>query len=120
MSTPVGPYTPVVRAGDLVVCSGQIGLDSGASPPGLVPGGVAAQTKQALANLRTLLESEGLGWAEVFKTTVYLADIADYAVFNEAYVEVLGEHRPARAAVAVSGLPLGALVEIDAWAKARS
>jgi len=109
---PVGPYTPIVRAGEWLVCSGQLGLSHGQ----LVDGGVAAQVTQALANLATLLEGEGESLASVTKTTVFLADIADYAAMNEAYVAGFGDHRPARSAFAVSGLPLGARAEIEAWA----
>ena len=112
MSKPVGPYTPVMRAGDWLVVSGQVGVADGQ----LVTGGVAAELKQALANMSRLLEGEGASLADVVKTTVYLRHIDDYTVMNEAYVEVFGEHRPARSAVAVSGLPLGALVEVEAWA----
>ena len=119
MATPVGPYTPLVRAGDLVVCSGQLGLRPGASPPELVDGGVAAQTDQALANVAALLAGEGLGWADVVKVTAFLADIADYATFNERYVAALGDSRPARSVVAVAGLPMGGLVEVEVWAAAR-
>jgi len=82
----------------------------------LVGGGVAAQVTQALANMAALLEGEGASLSSVVKTTVFLLDMADYATMNEAYVKGFGGHRPARAAVAVAGLPLGALVEIEAWA----
>jgi len=116
MSTPVGPYSPTARVGDLLVCSGQIGIRTGPDGPELVPGGLEAQARQALANLEGLLEGEGLGWSHVFKTTVFLADIGDYAAFNAIYAHTLGDHRPARSVVSVSGLPLGALVEIEAWA----
>ncbi len=71
---------------------------------------------QALANMAALLESEGAALADVVKTTVFLRHISDYAVMNEAYVAAFGDHRPARAAVAVADLPLSAFVEIDAWA----
>ena len=116
MSTPVGPYSPVVRAGDWLICSGQLGLREG----GLVAGGTAAQLTVAIDNLAALLEAQGAGLADVAKTTVFLADMADYGEMNDAYVEAFGEHRPARSAVAVAGLPLGALVEIEAWAYAPS
>lgn len=119
MSAPVGPYSPTVRAGKFVVCSGQIGITSGPRGPALVPGGFAAQARQALENVTALLASEGLGWQDVVKTTAYLSDIADYAGFNEIYVEALGPHRPARSVVAVAGLPMGALVEIEVWAHDR-
>jgi 2-iminobutanoate/2-iminopropanoate deaminase len=109
---PIGPYTPVVRAGGWLVVSGQIGVAAGE----LVTGGVAAQASQALANLAALLESEGASLARVAKTTVFLTAIEDYAAVNEAYAEAFGDHRPARSAVAVAALPRGALVEIEAWA----
>jgi 2-iminobutanoate/2-iminopropanoate deaminase len=108
---PVGPYTPIVRAGDWLICSGQLGLRDGA----LVEG-VAAQVTQAVANLTTLLTGAGAGLDAVAKTTVFLADIADYPVMNDAYVAAFGDSRPARSAFAVAGLPMGALVEIEAWA----
>ena len=109
---PLGPYTPVVRAGDWVICSGQVGLRDGA----LVEGGIAAQVAQAVANIATLLAGEGAGLEAVVKTTVFLADIADFQPMNDAYVAAFGAHRPARSAFAVAALPLGALVEIEAWA----
>jgi 2-iminobutanoate/2-iminopropanoate deaminase len=109
---PVGPYTPVVRAGEWLICSGQLGQGHGA----LVEGGVAAQLAQAVANLEALLAGQGVGLDAVVKTTVFLADIADYPVMNDAYVAAFGRVRPARSAFAVAGLPLGAQVEIEAWA----
>jgi 2-iminobutanoate/2-iminopropanoate deaminase len=112
---PVGAYTPIVRSGEWLICSGQLGLADGV----LVPGGVAAQLTQAVANLATLLESEGASLSSVVKTTLFLADIGDYAVVNEAYMSAFGDHRPARSAFAVAGLPLGAAVEIEAWAHAQ-
>ena len=79
-------------------------------------GGTGAQLAQAIANLAGLLEGEGASLTDVVKTTVFLTDMADYAAMNDAYVAAFGDHRPARSAVAVAGLPLGALVEIEAWA----
>ncbi len=111
-SRPVGPYTPVVRAGEWLVVSGQLGLSNGT----MVAGGVAEQLTQAIANLSGLLTAEGANLAAVAKTTVFLADIGDYAEMNDAYVAAFGDHRPARSAVAVAGLPMGAQVEIEAWA----
>ena len=113
---PVGPYTPVVRSGDWLICSGQVGLADGA----LVDGGVEAQTRQALTNLAGLLAGEGAALDDVVKTTVFLADINDYGAVNQVYAEVFAGHRPARSAVAVAGLPLGALVEVEAWARVTS
>ncbi len=112
MSKPVGPYTPIVAAGGWLVASGQLGLSGGS----LVEGGVGAQLTQAIANLASLLEVEGASLGDVVKTTVFLTDMADYATVNEAYTTAFDEHRPARSAVAVAGLPLGAAVEIEAWA----
>lgn len=112
MSTPVGPYTPIVRAGDWLVVSGQVGL----SGDGLVSGGVQAELERAIANLRALLESEGASLNDVVKTTVFLRHMRDYPLMNETYIACFGEHRPARSAVAVAELPLHALVEIEAWA----
>ena len=112
MSKAVGPYSPVVRAGDWLVVSGQIGVRGGA----LVTGGMQAELRRALDNLRTLLEGESASLADVVKTTVYMRHIDDYAAMNDIYTDAFGDHRPARAAVAVAGLPLGALVEVEAWA----
>jgi 2-iminobutanoate/2-iminopropanoate deaminase len=112
MSTPVGPYTPVVRAGDWLVVSGQVGLRDGA----LVPGGVQDELRQAIENLRVLLEGEGSSLTDVVKTTVFLRHMRDYSLMNETYTAAFGEHRPARSAVAVVELPIHALVEIEAWA----
>ena len=113
MSRPVGPYTPVVRAGGWLIVSGQVGIQDGK----LVEGGVEAQVRQALGNLKGLLEGQGASLQDVAKTTVFLADMADYARMNEIYVEAFGDHRPARSAVAVAALPVGALVEVEAWAR---
>jgi 2-iminobutanoate/2-iminopropanoate deaminase len=112
VNKPVGPYTPIVRAGDLLVCSGQLGLKDGT----LVDGGVQAQARQAVANIEALLASEGASLTDVVKTTVFLTHISDFSLVNEAYAESFGDHRPARSAIAVSALPLGGLVEIEAWA----
>ena len=102
-----------MRAGDLLVVSGQLGLSDGR----LVDGGVQLQLRQALLNLATLLDTEGATLSDVVKTTLYLRHIDDYQAVNDTYLEVFsGHHLPARAAVAVAGLPMGALVEIDALA----
>ncbi len=112
VNKPVGPYTPVMRAGDWLVVSGQVGIAGGE----LVAGGTRGQLRQALDNLEALLEGQGATLADVVKTTVFLRHISDYSAMNAAYVEAFGDHRPARAAVAVADLPLSALVEIEAWA----
>ncbi len=111
-STPVGAYTPAVRAGDWLVLSGQLGAVDGK----LVPGGFEAELDQAMANLRALLEANGARLDQVVKTTVFLRHLSDYAPMNERYLAGFEGHRPARSAVAVAELPLGALVEIEAWA----
>lgn len=112
MTKPLGPYTPVVRAGDWIIVSGQLGAVDGV----LVEGGVAAQTKQAVANLVTQLASVGATLADVAKTMCFLTDIDTFATFNDAYVEGFGDHRPARSTIGVAALPGGAAVEIEAWA----
>ncbi|MGO9342870.1 MAG: RidA family protein [Acidimicrobiales bacterium] len=103
-----------------MVFSGQVGLVTGESGPALVEGGLEAQTRQAMANVASVLGGVGLGWTDVFKTTVYLTDISQYSAFNAVYVEALGAHRPARTLVAVTSLPVGAEVEIEAWALAST
>jgi 2-iminobutanoate/2-iminopropanoate deaminase len=113
MAQPIGPYTPIVRAGEWLVCSGQLGVSEGS----LVDGGVQAQARQAIANLAALLDGEGASLSDVVKTTVFMTHISDFALINEVYAEGFGDHRPARSAVAVAGLPLGGLVEIEAWAR---
>ena len=109
---PVGPYTPVVEAGEWLVVSGQVGIADGK-----LADGFEAQLVQALANLRAQLESVGASLADVVKTTVFLRHMADYARMNELYCEAFGDHRPARSAIGVAELPLGALVEVEAWAR---
>ena len=92
--------------------SGQLGLHDGA----LVTGGIGAEVRQALANVAALLQGQGATLDSVVKTTVFLRHISDYPAMNAAYVEAFGDHRPARAAVAVADLPMHGLVEIEAWA----
>jgi 2-iminobutanoate/2-iminopropanoate deaminase len=108
---PVGPYTPAVRAGDWIIVSGQLGLRDGA-----LVDGVAAQTAQAVENLKGHLASLGASIDDVAKTLCFLVDMGDFAVFNEAYVAGFGDHRPARSTIGVAALPAGGLVEIEAWA----
>ena len=110
MTTPVGPYTSVVRAGDLLFVSGQIGIVDGS----LAEGGFGAQAAQALANLRTQVEANGATLDQVVKTTVCLIDMGNFAAMNEIYCEAFGDHRPARSCVAVAALPIGAIFEVEA------
>jgi 2-iminobutanoate/2-iminopropanoate deaminase len=110
----LGPYAQAVAAGDLVFCSGQVGLDPASGA--LVAGGIAAETGRACENLAAVLAAAGLGLADVVKTTVYLADLAEFAAMNEVYARHFPPPHPARATVQVARLPAGARVEIDAIA----
>lgn len=112
MSKPLGPYSPVVRAGDFVIVSGQGGMVDGK----IVDGGVAAQTKVTMENLAARLAEAGATLTDVVKTTCFLTDMDTFATFNAAYAEALGDHRPARSTVEVSALPGGMAVEVEAWA----
>ena len=104
------PDRPIHTAGDWHIVSGQLGLtDDG------LPEGFGSQMTALLANFGALLEGAGLRREEVAKTTVFLADMGDYAELNDLYVAFFGDHRPARSAVAVAELPLGAAVEMEAW-----
>ena len=116
----VGPYSPVVRVAGLLVTSGQLGLQAGpdGSPPSLAPGGTVAELRQALSNLRDVLASEGADLSAVVKATVFLVDLSELAAVNEVWARTFGDHRPARSAVGVASLPLGARVEVEAWAVA--
>jgi 2-iminobutanoate/2-iminopropanoate deaminase len=117
MSTPIGPYAPVRRAGDWVITSGQVGLVTDASGVAtLVEGGTIPQLHQALANVATVLDRAGASLRDVVKTTLYLVDMGEFAAVNEVWVEYFAEDRPTRSAVAVSALPAGARVEVEAWA----
>jgi len=121
MSRAVGPYSPVRRVGDWVVASGQVGLstdDSGASS--VVAGGTVAELRQALQNLAEVLAIEGATLPDVVKTTLFLVDMGDFAAVNDVWVEYFTDpaRRPTRTTVAVAALPLGARVEVEAWAYA--
>ena len=111
----IGPYSQAVRAGDQVFTSGQIGLDPRTGE--LVEGGIEAQTRRVLENLTHVLTAAGATWADVVRTTVFLADLGDFALVNRLYGErVSGGVPPSRSTVQVAKLPRGALVEIDAVA----
>ena len=107
----VGPYSQAVKTDSTVYTAGQIGLVPGTGK--LVEGDVEAQARQVMANLKAVLEAAGTGFDAVVKTTIYLTDMADFAAVNAIYGEVFADAPPARSTVAVAGLPLGALVEID-------
>ena len=114
ITPPLPTFTSVVRAGDWIIVSGQLGIKDGA----LVEGGVAAQTTQVVANLKAQLELAGAGLGDVAKTLCFLTamDANTFAAFNQAYVAGFGSARPARSTVGVDALPLGGVVEIEAWA----
>ncbi|HET7603748.1 MAG TPA: RidA family protein [Gemmatimonadales bacterium] len=107
----IGPYSQAVVHGGLLYSAGQIALDPGSME--LVPGDTAAQTEQVFANLKAVLAAAGSDLSSVLKTTVYLADMADFQSMNAVYARHFGEHRPARSTVAAAALPKGARVEID-------
>ncbi len=113
----IGPYSQG-RTGRLsgrwVVTSGQVGIDP--ATKALVSGGAAAETERVLRNLEAILRASGASPGDVVKTTVYLADMADFTAMNEVYARHFPDPRPSRTTVAVRGLPLGARVEIEAWA----
>ena len=107
----IGPYSQAIQAGDFVYTSGQLGLDpqTGAFPEG----GIKEQARQSLNNVKAILEKAGLSMANVVKTTVFLANMEDFAEMNSVYAEFFTEPYPARSAVAVKTLPKNALVEIE-------
>jgi 2-iminobutanoate/2-iminopropanoate deaminase len=111
-----GPYSPAVRAGDWLALAGQVGIDPATGK--LADGGVAEQTRQAMANVVAVLGDCGASLGDVAKTTVFLVDMGDFPVMNEVYADAFAGHRPARSTVAVVALPLGARVEVEVWAYA--
>ena len=111
-----GPYSPAVRAGDWLALAGQVGIDPDTGK--LADGGVAEQTRQALANVAAVLGDCGASLSDVAKTTVFLVDMGDFPVMNEVYADAFAGHRPARSTIAVAALPLGARVEVEVWAYA--
>ena len=111
----VGPYSQAIVSGDLVFCAGQLGLDPTSGD--LVEGGVEAQAERALRNLTAVLDAAGASWNDVVKTTIFLADIGDFAAVNAVYVTHMPDPPPARSTFAVGALPKGGLVEIEAVAR---
>jgi 2-iminobutanoate/2-iminopropanoate deaminase len=112
--TAIGPYSQAVRAGGFIFCSGQIPLDPKTGE--FVAGGVAEQTEQVMRNLTAVLEAAGSGLNRIVKTTVFLADMNDFAAMNEVYGRYFQENPPARATVQAARLPRDARVEIEAIA----
>ena len=107
----IGPYSQAIRVGNLVYTSGQIPINPATGS--FVEGGIKEQTRQSLTNVKAILEEAGTSMANVVKTTVFLADMNDFAEVNSIYAEFFSEPYPARSAVAVKTLPKGALIEIE-------
>jgi 2-iminobutanoate/2-iminopropanoate deaminase len=110
----IGPYSQGIKANGLLFTAGQVGFDPESGE--LVDGGISEQTHRVLQNIRAILRAGGTDLVHVVKTTVFLVDMADFALMNEVYAEFFGDHRPARSTVAVAALPRGARVEIEAVA----
>jgi 2-iminobutanoate/2-iminopropanoate deaminase len=107
----IGPYSQAVIANGFLFTAGQVALHP--SSMQVVEGDIVAQTEQVLSNLAAVLGSAGVSWSDVVKTTVFLTDMRDFARMNEVYARAMGDARPARSTVQVSGLPRGVLVEIE-------
>ena len=112
----LGPYSQAIRAGGFIFCSGQIPIDPAAGA--VVATTAEAQTRQAITNLRHVLEAAGSGLDKVVKTTVFLADMADFAAVNGVYAELFGDTKPARSCVQAARLPKDVKIEIEAIAQA--
>lgn len=107
----IGPYSQAIEAGGMVFASGQLPVDPATG--NFAEGGIKEQTRQSLTNAAAILAEAGLSLANVVKTTVFLADMGDFAAMNEVYATFFSEPYPARSAVAVKALPKGAMVEIE-------
>jgi 2-iminobutanoate/2-iminopropanoate deaminase len=114
----LGPYSQGIRSGDFVFCSGQLGLDPATNE--FVPGGVEAETRQSLTNLKHVLEAAGSSLTLAVKTTVFLKDMSDFARMNAVYAEFFPSNPPARSTVQVAALPRGGAVEIEVIARLAS
>jgi 2-iminobutanoate/2-iminopropanoate deaminase len=110
----IGPYSQAIAIDGLLFCSGQLGLDPAT---GELVEGVEAQAERSLRNLSAVLDAAGLAWADVVKTTIFLADIADFAAVNAVYARFMPDPPPARSTFAVGELPKGGLIEIEAIAR---
>lgn len=108
---PIGPYSVANRVGNLVFCAGQLGLDPATNE--LAPGGIEAETRQSLTNLRAVLESAGSAMEHVLKTTVFLRDMNEFGKMNSVYADFFTDKPPARSTVQVAALPKGGAVEIE-------
>jgi len=114
----IGPYSQAIQVGNLVYTSGQIPIDPATGM--IVTGGIKEQTLQSLTNVKAILEEVGLTMSNVLKTTVFMADMGDFADMNSVYAEFFTEPYPVRSAVAVKTLPKGALVEIEVIAEVKA
>jgi 2-iminobutanoate/2-iminopropanoate deaminase len=110
----LGPYSQGIRSGDLVFCSGQLGIDP---TTGQLADGVEAQAERALRNIQSVLDAAGLSFDDVVKTSIFLADVNDFAAVNAVYAKFMAEPPPARSTFGVGGLPKGARIEIEAIAR---
>jgi len=117
MTSTLGPYSPVRRVGPVIVTSGQLGTVPGPDgKPVLVDGGLIAELGQALTNLSDVLQTVGATLQDVVKATLFVTDLTEFAKVNEVWTEMFGDNRPARSAIGVAALPLGASAEVEAWA----
>ncbi len=112
----LGPYSHAVRAGKLIFCSGQTGIDP---KTGTLVEGLENQVQQTLANIKSVVKAAGSDMQHVIKTTVYLTNVAEFPIMNAIYEKAFAPHKPARATVEVSNLPKGALIEIEAIAVSK-
>ncbi|GAC1670471.1 MAG: RidA family protein [Candidatus Limnocylindrales bacterium] len=110
----IGPYSQAIRSGEFVFCSGQLGLDPSS---GELVEGIEAQASRSLRNLQSVLDAAGLGFDDLVKTTIFLADMNDFTTVNAVYATFMPEPPPARSTIAVAALPKGGLVEIEAIAR---
>ena len=110
-AAPVGPYNHAVRIGDLLFCSGQIPLDPGTG--NIVAGDIRAQTERVLENVKAILSNQGLTFANVVKSTVFMTNLGDFAAMNEVYARYFTSDFPARSTIQVAALPRAASVEIE-------
>ncbi len=107
----VGPYNHAVRVGELLFCAGQIPIEPASG--NLVAGGIQAQTERVLQNVKAILDDQGLAFANVVKSTVFMTNLADFSAMNTVYAKYFTENHPARSTVQVAALPKGASVEIE-------
>ena len=115
---PTRPFTPAVQVGDILYLAGQIGTAASAQGA-VVPGGIQAETRQTMLNIKDVLEKSGSDMNHVFKCTVMLADMKEWDAMNEVYVTFFPNHKPARSALGANGLALNAKVEIECLARAK-